>query len=322
MFQAFDLDAEIAELEARLTRATASDEPLLAEMASYVVGAGGKRVRPMAAVLAYRAAGGDVGDMDPVLDIAVGLELIHNATLVHDDINDGAHTRRGQLACHRRWGQANAIIAGDFLFTKGFQISGRFDRKVVDWTAEACRQLAEGEVLQARFLGNPVQTMDDYLLLVQRKTATFIEAGTKIGAHLARAPDDIVEDLGAFGLHLGIAFQMIDDVLDMTGDEARTGKTPGIDIKEGNATLPSILLLARADADAQLLREVLTSDERSDEDVARCLGLVRDSGALDEALEEARRQGELARGRLAGLPDGPHKQRLLDLVDLVIERDL
>lgn len=322
MHARFGLEAEIAAVEARLLRAVAAREPLLQELAEYVIGAGGKRIRPLAALLAFRAAGGRDEDLDPVIDIATGLELIHTATLMHDDINDGAKTRRGRDSAHRRYGPALALIGGDFLFTQGFQISGRFDRTIVDWTADACRSLAEGEFLQARFLNDPSIEIEDYLTLVERKTACFIATGIRIGAYLAGADQKTVDGLYRYGVNLGIAFQIVDDVLDVAGDAGRTGKRIGIDIRDGNPTLPSILTVRGSTEGSGRLVQILKTPERGDDDVSAALQIIRESGALDEARALAAEYGARARKEAEVVTDDFRRTQLLDLVDLVVDRDL
>lgn len=322
MHARFGLDAEITAVETRLLDAVRAREPLLQELAEYVISAGGKRVRPLAALLAYRAAGGGEEGIGDVVEIATGLELIHTATLVHDDINDGARLRRGREAAHRRYGVAHALIGGDFLFAKGFQISGRFDRTIVDWTADACQKLAEGEFLQARFLNDPSISIEDYLTLVERKTACFIATGIRIGARLAGAPPDIVDGLYRYGVNLGIAFQIVDDVLDVAGDDGKTGKRIGIDIRDGNPTLPSILTMRQDGSNSGRLVQILRADQRGDDDVRAALQIIRDSGALDEARALAREYGERARREAEVVADSAARRHLVELVDLVVDRDL
>lgn len=316
------LEAELRAVEERLRAATASREPLLSEMARWMIDAGGKRLRPLCALMAYRAVGGGEGSLGDVIEIAAGLELIHTATLVHDDINDGAKTRRGREACHRRYGRANAIILGDFLFTKGFQISGRFDESVVAWTADACQNLAEGEILQGRFLGDPSAiTLDDYITLVERKTAAFIATGIRIGAHLGGADDALVESMGRYGLNLGIAFQIVDDLLDVAGDGAVTGKHVGLDIRDGNPTLPSILAMQGEGDGPPRLLQILSAPQRGPAEVGEALALIRGSGALEEGRLLAERYGERARRELVNVPDAEWREHLAELVDLVVARD-
>jgi octaprenyl-diphosphate synthase len=322
MQEAFGLTRELAMVEDLLEEAVGSREPLLHEMARYVVKAGGKRLRPLSAILAYRAVGGGEDRLQEILDISTGLELIHTATLVHDDINDGARMRRGRPSCHVRYGTPNALIVGDFLFTKGFQISGRFDRKIVDWTADACSKLAEGEVLQARFLNNPEIKIEQYLQLVERKTACFIGTGIQIGAHLGGGDDATVESLGGYGTELGIAFQIVDDILDVAGDKAKTGKRTGIDIRDGNPTLPSILTLKKNGNGASQLLRILQAPRRDSTQVEAALEIIRDSGALEEARALAREFGERARARVDVVADPVYRGHLLRLVDMVLDRDV
>lgn len=322
MLDRFGLERELAMVERLLVDAVRSREPLLTEMVEYVVKAGGKRIRPLSALLAYRAVGGGEERLQEILDISTGLELIHTATLVHDDINDGARLRRGRPACHVKYGTGNALIVGDFLFTKGFQISGRFDRRVVDWTADACQMLAEGEILQARFLNNPEITIEEYLELVRRKTACFIGTGIQIGAYLGGGDEKTVASLQQYGTDLGVAFQIVDDILDVEGDGEKTGKRVGIDIRDGNPTLPSILTLRTSGNGAAQLLRILRSPDRDQGEVDAALKIIRGSGALDEARALAREFGDRARESARVVDDPVYLDHLLRLVDLVLERDV
>ncbi|MBW3583303.1 MAG: polyprenyl synthetase family protein [Euryarchaeota archaeon] len=321
MLQTFGLGTEMEQVEVRLRRSVASDEPLLTEMALYVIESGGKRVRPLAAVLSYRAVGGRDARLDDVLEMAAGLELIHSATLVHDDINDDARTRRGRDSLWRRYGRAPAIVTGDFLFTKGFHISGRFDNSIVDWTGDACRMLAEGEVLQSRYQNDPSLSVEDYLVLIERKTASIIQTGIRIGAYLGGADPATVERLGRFGLQLGLAFQIVDDILDVVGDGDRTGKRPGIDIQDGSPTIPLLLAIRRGGPDAERLADILRDTARTEADIDEALRIVRASGAVEEADAMARAHGTAARREIVALDGQVDHERLLTLVDLVLERD-
>ncbi len=318
----FGLKRELDLVEGLLEQAVRAEDPLLDEMAHYVVNAGGKRLRPLSAILAYRAVGGGDARLGEILDISTGLELIHTATLVHDDINDGARLRRGRLSCHAKYGAARALIVGDFLFTKGFQISGRFDQRVVDWTADACGKLAEGEILQSRFLNNPELSIEEYLELVRRKTACFIGTGIQIGAYLGGADEETVSALGQYGTDLGIAFQIVDDVLDVVGDGEKTGKRVGIDIRDGNPTLPSILTLRAGAQGSPRLLQILRTPQRGEGDVDAALEIIRSSGALDEARSLAREYGDRARRSVDVVEDPVYRAHLLRLVDMVLEREV
>src|SRR5262245_56023219 len=169
----------------------------------------------MVTLLAYFAFGGR--RIQDIVDIATAIELIHTATLLHDDIIDGAETRRGKISAYKKFGLKSTLVAGDFLFIKAFEFAGKFDDTVVEWTADACAMLTEGETLQGHFNRNKAVTLDDYIEIVKRKTASLFQTGAKVGAYLAGANSSLVEEAGRYGLHMGIAFQMVDDILDVSG---------------------------------------------------------------------------------------------------------
>src|SRR5437773_8135744 len=211
--QDFCVANETALVEAKIRRSIVSEEPLLHDVAQYVLEAGGKRIRPMVTLLALRALGGT--DATQAIDLAAALELIHSATLIHDDINDGGEMRRGRLTAYKKFGLQNALITGDFLFVKAFGIGGKFDSDNVDLTADACAALAEGEIRQKRHAFDTSVTHQVYLDIITRKTALPIMAGAKIIGLIAGARLEDVEAVGEYGLHLGIAVQIVDDVLDV-----------------------------------------------------------------------------------------------------------
>jgi geranylgeranyl pyrophosphate synthase len=318
----FGVEAELETLERMLLEAVRAREPLLEEMARYVISAGGKRIRPLAALLAFRVVGGPEERLADCLEMCTGLELIHTATLVHDDINDGARMRRGRPSCHVKYGAANALIVGDFLFTKGFQISGRFDRTIVDWTGEACQELAEGEVMQGRYLNDPSLTVEDYLRLVEKKTASVVRTGIRIGAYLGGADPETLDALSHYGRDLGIAFQIIDDVLDVAGEDAKTGKRTGIDIRHGTPTLPSILTLQSGVRGASELQSIMRTPSRDSEAVETALQIIRESGAVDEARRLAAEHGARAREAAQVVKDPEGREKLTRLVDVILQREL
>src|SRR6266566_3319769 len=216
----FGMAKELALVEARIRESIVSEEPLLHDIASYVIEAGGKRIRPTVTLLAFQALGGQ--DTSEAIDLAAALEMIHSATLIHDDINDGGEMRRGRPAAYRKFGLQNALVTGDFLFAK------------------ACAALAEGEIRQQRHAYDTDLTRDECLDIILRKTALPMMAGAKIAGLIAGARLEDVDAVGDYGLNLGIAFQIVDDILDVVGDAVVLGKRPGTDLREGNVTLVAI----------------------------------------------------------------------------------
>jgi len=306
---AYDIEALMERVEATIQRSVHSEEPLLAKMVGDLVRAGGKRMRPRIALLAFAACGGRPERVEAAIDAAAAFELIHTASLVHDDIIDQSPLRRGRPTLHVAYGVSHALIAGDFLFTRGFGLSGRLSREVISVTEEACVRLAEGEVMEQRLLAEEVDE-ERYLTIIVKKTAEPIRACAKAGALLADAPAEVVEALGQYGVEVGIAFQIADDVLDIAGDPAETGKVVGQDAKTGVLTLPVGL-----GNDAHTFREMARTTDP--EELRR---MLQESGAIDKARAVATRYAERAKSRLSVLPPGPAKDELIALADSVVKR--
>lgn len=305
---------ELQLVEARLDELLTAREPRLTDIARHLIGAGGKRVRPAVVLLVFRACGGQA--LRDAVDVAVALELIHSASLLHDDIIDGNQVRRGRDSARRKFGVADTLIAGDFLFSRAFQICGRFDERLVTWAAEACIALTEGEIMQGRFRRNPAVTYEDYLEIIARKTASLFEVGARTAAHLADADEAVVDAMARCGRQVGLTFQMVDDLLDVTAAEATLGKPIGLDVREGNPSLPIVLAVAE-DEEA---RRLFGRAELSEEDVGVLLGRLRRSTIIPRGYALAATQAGAARDALLTLPPSPYRDYLLTLVDQLVER--
>ena len=306
---------DLERVEEKMAQLLTSREPLLSEVALHLIQGGGKRVRPAVALLVFKACGGrDVTDM---IDVAIALELIHSATLLHDDIIDGGETRRGRPSAFQRYGLANTLVTGDFLFSKAFELCGRFEERIVRWAADACISLTEGEVMQGRFRRNPATTMDDYLEIIARKTASLFSQGARVAAHLAGLDARGTDTMGLCGFNIGMAFQIIDDLLDVEGD-ARTGKPVGIDLRDGNPSLPLVLAVARDDE----VRRVFVTAEISEAEIDATLQRVRDLRVLDEVRQLAEDYTRRARDLLEELPFSSYREALGAIITEVEERRL
>ncbi len=301
-------------VEARLAAQVQSREGLLTGISRYLIGSGGKRVRPTVTVLVFRACGGRA--LDDIVDIATALELIHSASLLHDDIIDGSTVRRGKDSAFRRYGLANALVTGDFIFSRAFQLCGRFEAKLIHWAAEACIALTEGEIMQGRFRHNPTVTLDDYFEIISRKTASIFQQGARTAAYLAGATESVIESMAECGYHVGMTFQIVDDLLDIEGTEARVGKPVGLDLRDGNPALPIVLALGR---DPEVAR-AFQDEALRDEDVAAALERIRRSGVLPEVRLLADEHAASARRCLDALAPSPDKDPLLSLIDQLINR--
>lgn len=315
---AVDLDliaSDLAQVEAKMEQLLASREPLLSEVALHLIQSGGKRVRPSVALLVFKACGGrDVTDM---IDVAIALELIHSATLLHDDIIDGGETRRGRPSAFQRYGLANTLVTGDFLFSRAFELCGRFEERIVRWAADACVSLTEGEVMQGRFRRNPATTVDDYLEIIARKTASLFSQGARVAAHLAGMDTRGAEAMGLCGFNIGMAFQIIDDILDVEGD-ARTGKPVGIDLRDGNPSLPLVLAVAK---DAEV-RRVFVAPDATEAEIDAALERVRRLDVLTSVRQLAEDYTDRARAMLSELPYSAYRQALVDIIAEVEARQL
>lgn len=305
---------ELERVEQRLSLLLNSREPLLNEIGQYLISAGGKRVRPMVALLTFRACGGN--DPTDIIDVAAALELIHSASLLHDDIIDGSETRRGKASALRRFGLAETLVAGDFLFGQAFALCGRFDEKVIGWATDACISLTEGEIMQGRFRHNPQVTIDDYLEMISRKTASLFSQGARIGATLAGASAEIVESTAECGFCVGMAFQIIDDLLDVEGDGNLTGKPIGIDLKEGNPSLPVVLAIAR---DPEV-RRIFQKKQPTNEETKRALERIRHSGVSTEVRQLAESYGKRALVAMEKLESSPYQDSLVCFINQLLDR--
>ena len=314
---ALDLVAvELASVEEKIAQLLVSREPLLSEISLHLIGGGGKRVRPIVTLLVFKACGGD--DVTDMIDVAVALELIHSATLLHDDIIDGGKTRRGRPSAFSSYGLASTLVTGDFLFSKAFELCGRFEEQIVRWAADACVSLTEGEVMQARFRRNPAVTVDDYLEIIARKTASLFSQGARVAAHLAGTTPEVTEAMWACGFNIGMAFQVVDDLLDVEGDQDVTGKPVGIDLRDGNPSLPLVLALGE---DHEVCRVFMTP-EPPENDVTEALKRIRRLGVLTSVRRLAEDYSARARAILATLPYSAYRRGLDEVITEIEERRL
>ena len=303
-------------MEQNLTRSIRSSEHALTEISSHLIRGGGKRIRPLITLLAFKVFGGkEVGD---IVDIATAIELIHTATLLHDDIIDGAEVRRGKQSAYKKFGLKATLVTGDFLFIKAFEFAGKFDDTVVQWTADACTRLTEGEMLQGFFNRNPDVTLEDYLEIVKRKTASLFQTGARVGAYLAGANPPMVERMDQYGLNLGIAFQMIDDVLDVVGHKELLGKPTGIDLRDGNPSLPIILAL---NGRQKAVADVFECSQPTDERIREAIEAIAQGTAIQQAKSLSKNYAERAFRVIKKLPPSLYRNGLKTLVQLIVERD-
>ncbi|MDR0778095.1 MAG: polyprenyl synthetase family protein [Methanomassiliicoccaceae archaeon] len=295
-----------------------SERPELQEMCDYVTSSGGKKIRPAMCILSHCACGGT--RKDEVLRIAAAFEIIHDATLIHDDINDNGELRRGRKTMHKKYTVTKAIILGDFMFAMGFRLLGTMNEKIIETATKASAAMAESEFIQKEFEHRPAVTEKDYINIIRGKTAMPIFACARTGAHMADVPDDVLDIVSGFALDVGLAFQIVDDVLDIIGDHVSTGKKIGIDIAEGKPTLPMIYAMAD-EKNGKAIKKIFENREMSDEDVHKALALIKDTGAVDICISKAKEIVENAISQLSCLKDSVYKDSLIGLARYVVNRD-
>jgi octaprenyl-diphosphate synthase len=300
-----------------------SDVPLVREVAEYIVAAGGKRLRPALLLLAAGASGyreEKAAKSGEHLRLAAVVEFIHTATLLHDDVVDMSELRRGHATANAEFSNAAAVLVGDFLYSRAFQMMVEAeDMRVMRVLADATNTIAAGEVMQLMGSHDPEVDEARYLDVVRRKTAKLFEAAARLGGVLARAAAPIEAGLADYGMHVGTAFQLIDDVLDYSGEEAMIGKSLGDDLAEGKPTLPLIRVLRTGTpAQAAVVRAAIVDGGR--EAFAGVLQAIRDCGALDYARAAAQREADAAAAALKPLPASACKQSLLELASFSVTR--
>jgi octaprenyl-diphosphate synthase len=295
-----------------------SEVPLIRQVAEYIIGGGGKRLRPALVVLSAGAFG-YAGTRHH--ELAAVIEFIHTATLLHDDVVDESALRRGQPTANSLFGNAASVLVGDFVYSRAFQIMVEANHmRILDVLAEATNVIAEGEVLQLMNCRNPDIDEEQYLQVIRCKTAKLFEAATRIGALLGGASVQTEEAMARYGAHLGTAFQLIDDVLDYSGDAAVIGKNVGDDLAEGKPTLPLIHAMKEGNA-AQIAAVRRAIEVGGLDELPAVLEAIRDTGALDYARQQAGVEARLARAELAGLPDSSQREFLLQLAEYSVTRN-
>jgi octaprenyl-diphosphate synthase len=312
---------ELARVEREFARHLESRVDLIPEMGRYVQMSGGKRVRPAVLLLAARLCGYQ-GDR-AVLNAAV-VEFIHTATLVHDDIIDGAETRRGRLTAHSRWGSDITVLLGDYLYIRSMAMALTQDTlDVVRLLCDVTLRMIEGELYQLTKAGDVSITEEEHLEIIRRKTAFLFSGCAEIGGLLGHSTGEQRAALREYGFNLGLAFQIVDDVLDYTADAAALGKPLGGDLREGKVTLPIILLLQRTDAEvAALVGQVVAEGSVSSENWSRIQELLVTHGAVDAAFDRAVLYAGRAKAGLQGaFGPSPEREGLVALADYVLNRD-
>ncbi len=310
---------DMERVNALILSRTGSDVAMIPEVAQHLISSGGKRLRPMltlatAALTAYQG--------DGAVKLAASVEFMHTATLLHDDVVDDSEMRRGKLAARMLWGNEASVLVGDFLLGQAFRMMIEVGNlTALDILSNAAVVIAEGEVAQLAAAKNTATSEDEYLGVIRGKTAELFAAACEVGPVLAGRPKAEQSASRSYGMNLGIAFQLVDDVLDYGGDGAALGKNVGDDFREGKITLPIILAFRRGnEAERDFWRRCLEQSEIGEGDLERAVELLVRHRALADTVERARHYGAMARDALGLFPAGPAKRALLDVVDFCVSR--
>ena len=304
------LDADMRHVDQVIRERLSSQVALVNQISNYIVGAGGKRIRPRL-VLLFSQALGYKGSAH--YELAAVVEFIHTATLLHDDVVDESSLRRGRATANAMFGNAASVLVGDFLYSRAFQMMVSVNQmRVLDVLADATNVIAEGEVLQLMNMHDPDLAVEDYLRVIRFKTAKLFEASARLGAILGGADAAVEEACADYGRSLGTCFQLVDDLLDYEGKSDELGKNVGDDLREGKATLPLLIAMARGTPEQRsVVRQAIELGEV--DKLAQIVDIVRSSGAIEATREVAMAQAEQARACLALLPDTPARQALAEL---------
>jgi octaprenyl-diphosphate synthase len=311
---------DLAAVEAAIRREITSPVALIQEMGGYIAGAGGKRLRPILLLLAARVAGYRGARS---VRLACAVELLHTATLIHDDVVDQAPLRRGQPSANAQWGDDASVLVGDHLYSKSFALLVRDnDGAIMETLARATVSMTEAEVFQLQLKRSGLTSETDYVRIITQKTASFMSACCRIGALLGGVPAEQLEALTRYGLDIGIAFQMSDDSLDFVADERRLGKAVAADLREGKRTLPLIAMLQRASAvEAERVHRMLRRRALERSEIEEIRRLVVEHDGVDYARERAQAYASAAKADLKAFPPSEERELLTLVADFVVDRD-
>lgn len=305
------IERELIAVEEQLNEIVRSEVDLLQDASQHIIASGGKRIRPRLTMLAYLAAGGQ--DLAEVLPLAAAVELVHTATLVHDDINDHSQTRRGKITVHARWGRTFALLTGDYLFSKVYELMAPYGRDYNILMANACVELVEGETLQAAAAKAGTVDQETYKRIISLKTASLFEAAARMGALLAGGDEQTVEALGHYANNLGLTFQIVDDVLDIMGDPETMGKPTGNDLIQGAGAIVA--------QNGKKLHQAAVAEAVAEDPIQAMMARLRESGAVEVAKMQAYEMARRARKALEHVSPSPARDELESLVDMVVDRE-
>jgi geranylgeranyl pyrophosphate synthase len=314
-----EINEGLAAIDEMLVAVVKSDVKTLHDASVHILTSGGKRIRPQMALLSFMAAGGE--KIEEIIPIASAIEMVHTATLVHDDINDHSLTRRGKATVHSVWGRTFALLTGDYLFTKVYELMAPYGAEMNVIMADACTRLVEGETLQAHAAKQGTIDRETYKKIIALKTASLFEAAAKMGAKLAMAEEEIVDALSEYAYNLGLTFQIVDDILDVVGDPEDMGKPVGSDLIQGRGVLAVKNGLRAKDGDRKATAVADIAVQEKPGGIEQMMASLRNSGALEIARLQAEETGQRARNALEMVQPSAAKNELLDLIDLVLHRE-
>lgn len=311
------INSDLQRVEKELHLFIETDFPVLEESAVHLLDAGGKRLRPAFALLAGKFYG---YPFERLLPVAMALELIHMATLVHDDVVDASETRRGRPTVKAKWGNVVSIATGDYLLARSLELLAEIDDPEVSRIlAEVSVEMSKGEIQQIKASFDVNQNLKQYYYRINRKTALLIEASCKLGAIVSDAPKRQIWALGRYGHDIGMAFQIVDDLLDVTAEAKQLGKPVGGNLQQGIMTLPMILAIERSPQKERLVY-LLGKEDKSDQDIAEAIQMIKSSGAIEESLRYVDLYINKAKTYLLELPNVPTRKALADLAQFIRDR--
>jgi len=311
------LSEDMGGVDALIRSSLHSDVALINQLSNYIIGSGGKRLRPMLVLLAANACGYRGSQH---INLAAVIEFIHTATLLHDDVVDSSQLRRGNMTANALWGNEASILVGDFLYSRAFEMMvAANDMRIMEIMSHTTNTIAEGEVLQLLNCHDADTTESRYLDVVSRKTARLFEAAAQIGAVLSNQTESVENALAGYGLHLGIAFQLIDDVLDYSASPEDTGKNVGDDLAEGKPTLPLIHAIHKGTpGQAMLIRKAI--ENGGHDNMQDVCAVIESTGGIPYTAQAAQREAELAIEALNPLPESAYKEALHGLAEFSVNR--
>lgn len=305
------------EVDTLIASSLHSDVELINQLGHYIINSGGKRLRPMLLILAARACG---YQGDKHISLATIIEFIHTATLLHDDVVDSSLLRRGAETANAIWGDKASVLVGDFLYSRAFEMMVGLDNmRIMDIMSHTTNTIAEGEVMQLLNSRNPDTTEESYMAANRCKTAKLFEAATQLGAVIHNCPSVQERAMADYGLHLGIAYQLIDDVLDYSITSDEMGKNIGDDLAEGKPTLPLIYAMRTGnDTQREVIRNAILNGDK--DQIEAVTEAIQQTGAIDYTAEVAYQQATIAREALTSIPDSPYRKALDDILTFSVER--